>query len=127
MNRLKELRKSKGLSIEELSKELKSRGVNVSASAIQKYEQNKRNPKIETLERLADYFRVSVDYLRGIDPYKVYVYYSSYGNRTFLVVAKSKKQANKILSNELRLDSYYKPSDFEVTTYPVDEAMIEEL
>lgn len=125
MDRLKELRKSKGLTIEELSKELKSRGVNVSASAIQKYEQNKRNPKIETLERLADYFGVSVDYLRGIDPYKVYVYYTTYGDHTFLVVAKSRKQADEMLLSEI--DPGYELDDFEVTTYPVDEAMIEEL
>lgn len=67
MNRLKELRRSKGLSIEELSKELKSRGVIISASAIQKYERGKRNPKIKTLEGLADYFCVPVDYFRGIE------------------------------------------------------------
>lgn len=122
MNRLKELRKENNLSQRELGK-----AIGVTGQAISLYERGDRQLKLKILERLAGYFGVSVDYLRGIDPYKVYVYYSSFGNRTFLVVAKSKKQANKILSNELRLDSYYKPSDFEVTTYPVDEAMIEEL
>lgn len=125
MNRLKELRKSKGLSIEELSKELKNKGDNISASAIQKYERKERNPKIENWKKLADYFGVSVDYLRGKDPYKIYVYYTTYGDHTFLVVAKSKNQADKMLLSEI--DPGYELDDFEVTTYPVDEAMIEEL
>lgn len=67
MNRLKELRRSKGLSIEELSKELKSRGVSISASAISQYERKERKPKIETWKKLADYFCVPVDYFRGIE------------------------------------------------------------
>lgn len=122
MNRLKELREEKNLSQRELGK-----AIGVTGQAISLYERGDRQLKLKTLGKLADYFGVSVDYLRGTDPYKVYVYYSFYANRTFLVVAKSKKQADKMLSNELRFDPYYKPSDFEVTTYPVDKAMIEEL
>lgn len=125
MNRLKELRKSKGLSIEELSKELKNKGDNVSASAIQKYERGRRNPKIETWKKIANYFGVSVDYLRGKDPYKIYIYYTPYGDHTFLVVAKSRKQADEMLLSEIAPG--YELDDFEVTTYPVNEAMIEEL
>lgn len=66
MNRIKELRKSLGLSIEQLSEELKKADYNISASSISKYERGKRNPKIETWQKLADFFDVSVPYLQGL-------------------------------------------------------------
>lgn len=70
MNRIRELRKSKGLSIEKLSKELKSRGINISASAISQYERGKRKPKIETWQKLANFFNVTVPYIQGISKIK---------------------------------------------------------
>lgn len=60
MNRLKELRKSKGLSQVELAKK-----TGISNQAISFYEQEKRHPKIETWQKLADYFNVSVPYAKG--------------------------------------------------------------
>lgn len=60
MNRLKELRKSKGLSQVELAKK-----TGISNQAISFYEREKRHPKIETWQKLADYFNVSVPYIRG--------------------------------------------------------------
>lgn len=60
MNRLKELRKSQGLSQVELAKR-----TGISNQAISFYERGKRNPKIETWQRLADYFNVSIPYARG--------------------------------------------------------------
>ena len=59
-NRLKGLREESNL----LQKELADK-VNVSAGAIGMYENNKRNPDYETLNKLADCFEVSVDYLLG--------------------------------------------------------------
>ncbi len=38
--------------------------------AVAYYEQGKRNPKPETWQALADYFNVSVPYLRGATTYK---------------------------------------------------------
>ena len=62
MNRIKQLRKEKGLSQAQLAKE-----VGISNQIISFYENNKREPKIETWQSLADFFNVSVPYLQGID------------------------------------------------------------
>lgn len=58
--RLAALRKEKGISQAQLAKML-----NMGQSTIAMYERNKRRPDPETLERLADFFQVSVDYLLG--------------------------------------------------------------
>lgn len=60
MNKLKELRKAKGISQAELA-----RRTGVSNQAISFYETEKRQPKIETWKKLADYFNVSIPYVRG--------------------------------------------------------------
>lgn len=65
MNRIKELRKQKNLSLNQLSSELKKAGKYLSADSLSKYERGVRNPKIENLEKLAMYYEVTVDYLRG--------------------------------------------------------------
>ena len=61
MNRIKELRQSKGLTQAELAQK-----VGVSNQAIHYYENDKREPKMETWQKLADYFGVSVPYLQGL-------------------------------------------------------------
>lgn len=66
--RLKQLRQEAGLSQMEFSKQLKlyikdSKGC--SKSSINMYERGEREPGIETLEALADYFNVDMDYLLG--------------------------------------------------------------
>lgn len=60
MNRIKELRKSKGLTQAELAQK-----VGVSNQAIHYYENDKREPKMETWQKLADYYGVSVPYIKG--------------------------------------------------------------
>ena len=65
MNRLKELRQSKKLTIKELSQELKKINVNISPDSLSKYERGERKPKIDKWEKLADFFGVSVPYLQG--------------------------------------------------------------
>lgn len=62
MNRIKQLRKEKGLSQAQLAKE-----VGISNQIISFYENNKREPKIETWQALANFFNVSVPYLQGIE------------------------------------------------------------
>ena len=54
-----ELRKSRGMTQEELAKAL-----GVSRSTIGMYEQGKREPDFETEEKIADYFNVTLDFLR---------------------------------------------------------------
>lgn len=60
MERLKALRKSKGLSMKELG-----RLFGLSESTISLYESGKRQPDNETILKIADFFDVSVDYLLG--------------------------------------------------------------
>ena len=61
MNRLKELRQSKGLSQSELAQK-----VGISEQSVSFYENNRRKPKIETWNKLADFFNVSVPFLQGL-------------------------------------------------------------
>lgn len=61
MNRIKELRQSKGLTQAELAKK-----VGISEQAVSFYENDRRKPKIETWNTLADVFNVSVPYLQGL-------------------------------------------------------------
>lgn len=60
MNRIKELRLKNKLSQAELGNK-----VNVSNQAISAYESGFRNPKPETWQALADYFNVSIPYIKG--------------------------------------------------------------
>lgn len=59
-DRLRELRNSRDLSQLELSKLLK-----ISKSSVNMYERGEREPGIETLEFIADFFNVDLDYLIG--------------------------------------------------------------
>ena len=65
LNRIKELRKKRGLSLEQLSSELGKQGCYISSSSLSKYERGVRNPKIENWIALANYFVVSIGYLQG--------------------------------------------------------------
>ena len=58
--RLKELRKKKGISQLRLATDL-----NTTQNTISRYETGEREPGIDELIMLADYFNVSVDYLIG--------------------------------------------------------------
>ncbi|WDV47384.1 helix-turn-helix transcriptional regulator [Clostridiaceae bacterium M8S5] len=59
-NRLKDLRKEKGIEAQHIAKLL-----NVSKSTYSYYENNKSEPNYETLKKIADIFNVSIDYLLG--------------------------------------------------------------
>ncbi|MDE7438951.1 MAG: helix-turn-helix domain-containing protein [Clostridia bacterium] len=62
MNRIKELRKQAGLTQEKLAKMLSVTQANLSG-----WELDKWQPDQEALNKLADYFNVSVDYILGRD------------------------------------------------------------
>ena len=64
--RLANLRKNKGLTLRELSEELGE----VKVATISRYEHGRREPKLDTLLKLADYFDCSVDYLLGRTDYR---------------------------------------------------------
>lgn len=65
-NRLKELRHKKNLTLKEVSSQLEQNNLKISPDALAKYERGDREPKLETWEKLADFFNVPVDYLLGI-------------------------------------------------------------
>lgn len=59
-DRLRTLRTSKGLSQYDFSKQ-----IGISKSSVNMYERGEREPNFKTLERIADYFNVDMDYLLG--------------------------------------------------------------
>ena len=65
-DRLKELRENQGLSQEKLAKK-----TGISNSHISLIERKQRQPGIDTLISLANFFNVSTDYLLGLDENKI--------------------------------------------------------
>ena len=59
-NRIRELRKQKGITMKQLGASL-----GLAESTISQYETGHREPDIKTLTKLAEYFGVTVDYLLG--------------------------------------------------------------
>ncbi len=60
--RLKELREEKGLTQAQLAKEVK-----LSHSAIGHWETNHRVPNLDAVIKLAEYFKVTVGYMAGVE------------------------------------------------------------
>lgn len=60
MLRIKELRKEKGISQEELAN-----AINVKNYTIGNWERDRAEPSIEAIMQMADYFEVSTDYILG--------------------------------------------------------------
>lgn len=60
MNKIKEIRKAKGLSQRDIEK-----GISYSQSQIAKWEKNINEPSLTALKELADFFNCSIDYLVG--------------------------------------------------------------
>ena len=56
--RLKEIRKSKGITQLKLAMDL-----NMNQNTISRYETGEREPSINELIKIADYFNISIDYL----------------------------------------------------------------
>ncbi|MDE5721989.1 MAG: helix-turn-helix domain-containing protein [Clostridia bacterium] len=62
MNRIRELRKESNLTMRELGAKL-----DLAESTVSLYETGGREPDISTVLKIADFFRVSTDYLLGRD------------------------------------------------------------
>lgn len=103
-NKLKELRLKHKNTQKDLAKYL-----NVSEQAIAYYEQGKREPKLETWQKLANYFNVSVPYLQGAATYEVldlsekglYSYVIEAMNRAFddyIIVPETKEKVLKAIA-----------------------------
>lgn len=69
MNRLRELRKSKKYTLDDIEKQT---GIN--RGTYNNYESGKTSPKPKTWQALANFFNVSVDYLKGYGYSKNYIY-----------------------------------------------------
>ena len=59
-NRIKELRQKNNLTLVELGKK-----VGLANNTLSQYETGKREPKLETWQKLASFFHVSVPYIQG--------------------------------------------------------------
>src|SRR5690554_5425702 len=59
-DRLKQLRDEKNITLERLAE-----NIGITKSTLSRYENNKREPKMYVVEKLANYFQVSTDYLLG--------------------------------------------------------------
>ena len=100
MNRLKELRLNNNKTQKDIADYL-----GLTEQAIAYYEKGKRTPKPETWRALADYFDVSVPYLRGATTYEIldlsekglYGYVTEAMDRAFNDYALSPLQRERIL------------------------------
>ena len=69
-NRIKELRKSHNLTLEELADILNKKypdTINFNKGKISKWENNREEPRLSSVKILADFFNVPLDYFNGID------------------------------------------------------------
>ena len=84
-NNLQKLRKEKKLTQKQLAEKL-----NVTTVTIQNYENNRRIPNIQTLEKLANIFNVQIDYIMGKSKIKTF---------DMQIVNDDLKQINKLCEN----------------------------
>lgn len=82
-NRIEELRKKRGMGQKELAEKIET-----SQQAISLYERGDREPKLETWQKLASFFGVSVPYLQGIEAYSE--------NDIFKIMQDSYKHGTKV-------------------------------
>lgn len=68
MNRLRKTRQEKKLTLKEVSEQLNKKGFEITPDSLAKYERGNREPKLETWQKLADFFGVTVPYLQGLEP-----------------------------------------------------------
>lgn len=103
MNRLSELREKLNLSQREVAHDL-----GITPQAISLYETGKREPKLETWKKLADYFRVSVPNLMGLNEENISRIYTFKGNNPggyrFVVLANSAKEAWELIKDRIDMN-----------------------
>lgn len=104
MNRIKELRKNKGVTVKELSEI-----IGISQSMLSNYENGNSEPRDkETWQKLADYFGVSVAYIMGLSDYKTSVASSAQTLKKFVEKGVSYPQANSLIAEFLGEKMIYK-------------------
>ena len=105
MNRLKELRKEKKLTLKQLSDELAKMNFKISADALGKYERGERKPKLDKAIAIAVFFDVPVSYLIGASDDKKYFTGNEDPN---LILEQAKMTPLKEFNN-----LYMNPADFD--------------
>lgn len=99
-NRLKELRQSKGLTLDDIEK---ATGIN--RGTYSNYENGNTEPKFETWQKLANYFGVSVPSLMGLDEIttnKIYIFQgNNLGDYSFAVLATSETEAWELIKDRI--------------------------
>lgn len=112
MNRIRQLRKERRLSITKLAE-----AIGVSYQSLRRYEVGEREPSMQFLIKLADFFDVTVDYLIGREPkgktiktYQYYVLDDDYTLKKLGVTAPISESEIPILDE----------SEFEALKYPLE-------
>ena len=100
VNRLKELRQSKGLTLDGIEK---ATGIN--RGTYSNYENGNTAPKFETWQKLSNYFEVPIPYLMGIGEKvtkTIYIFQSlNLGGYSFAVLANTQAQAWKLIEDRI--------------------------
>lgn len=99
-NRLKELRQSKGLTLDDIEK---ATGIN--RGTYSNYENGNTAPKFETWQKLSNYFEVPIPYLMGINEKvtkTIYIFQSfNLSGYSFAVLANTQAQAWKLIKDRI--------------------------
>ncbi len=97
-NNLKALRAQKEMSQQELANSM-----GISKSALNMYERGERQPNFETLELIADYFNVSLDFLLGKTPdIKCPICYQDYNPLNIIQAKEHEEFHNKFLKAQAK-------------------------
>lgn len=96
MNKIKELREQKGLSLQGLKEELAEKeNFEVGKASLNNYERGEQTPKTETWKKLANYFEVSVPYIMGLSDTKREIDEEASNNYLYQLLLK-----NMLLNND---------------------------
>lgn len=114
-NKLRELRNRKNLTLTELSNQLSHLGINISADGLGKYERGDREPKLSTWKQLADFYKVPVSDLMGVDSDDMsqillddYLRYEKY-------FVEQHERMNKVPANDIAVSSIAEAMDLILT------------
>ena len=89
--KLRNLRKNSGITQADLAKQ-----IGLSPSAIGMYEQGRREPDSETLVKLAKKFKVSVDYLVGVEQTRKFEKIDELAKKIEKILRRKRKKSSKI-------------------------------
>lgn len=124
-NRIAELRKEQGLTLDQMQEQT---GIN--RVTISQYERGKREPKLETWQKLSDVFNAPIGYVQGVwpdlSPLKEYIDTETTNQEEKIVngyLIRSYIGGNRLYSD---ISTGYRDSDFinELLPEPIDDASI---